>query len=155
MRISDWSSDVCSSDLVVEHRLGEGLGQAEVGTELCQGGRTSDVAAIGLDHRRLEAHRHPTAVGSDDGPGQVSRLLPALAFPVDVPGARHPQVGSKREPTIEVDQQVLAAGLDCFDPRSEEHTSELQSLMRISYSVFCLKKKNTHHTCITHTPIYF
>src|SRR3546814_6670283 len=31
-------------------------------------------------------------------------------------------------------------------PRSEEHTSELQSLMRISYAVFCLKKKNTHQT---------
>src|SRR3546814_2621373 len=31
------------------------------------------------------------------------------------------------------------------DPRSEEHTSELQSLMRTSYAVFCLKKKNTHH----------
>src|SRR3546814_1679478 len=30
----------------------------------------------------------------------------------------------------------------CFSPRSEEHTSELQSLMRISYAVFCLKKKN-------------
>src|SRR3546814_10556878 len=39
----------------------------------------------------------------------------------------------------------------CLDRRSEEHTSELQSLMRISYAVFCLKKKkttihlNTHH----------
>src|SRR3546814_1131279 len=34
------------------------------------------------------------------------------------------------------------------DPvRSEEHTSELQSLMRISYAVFCLKKKNHHSTC--------
>src|SRR3546814_1339170 len=32
------------------------------------------------------------------------------------------------------------------DSRSEEHTSELQSLMRISYAVFCLKKKNTHKT---------
>src|SRR3546814_10148509 len=31
------------------------------------------------------------------------------------------------------------------DDRSEEHTSELQSLMRISYAVFCLKKKNTQH----------
>src|SRR3546814_9411913 len=31
-------------------------------------------------------------------------------------------------------------------PRSEEHTSELQSLMRISYAVFCLKKKKTQHT---------
>src|SRR3546814_8048667 len=37
--------------------------------------------------------------------------------------------------------------LDCPQPRSEEHTSELQSLMRISYAVFCLKKKiNTTHT---------
>src|SRR3546814_6191650 len=37
----------------------------------------------------------------------------------------------------------LASGL--FTTRSEEHTSELQSLMRISYAVFCLKKKNTHN----------
>src|SRR3546814_8334778 len=39
-------------------------------------------------------------------------------------------------------------------PRSEEHTSELQSLMRISYAVFCLKKKKktTHHPNPTHTP---
>src|SRR3546814_7517315 len=33
-----------------------------------------------------------------------------------------------------------------INPRSEEHTSELQSLMRISYAVFCLKKKNTKET---------
>src|SRR3546814_10797526 len=33
--------------------------------------------------------------------------------------------------------------------RSEEHTSELQSLMRISYAVFCLKKKQQHHTRVT------
>src|SRR3546814_7662601 len=38
---------------------------------------------------------------------------------------------------------------DPFDPRSEEHTSELQSLMRISYAVFCLKKKKLYHTQIT------
>src|SRR3546814_8585092 len=37
------------------------------------------------------------------------------------------------------------AGQVLADPRSEEHTSELQSLMRISYAVFCLKKKKTHH----------
>src|SRR3546814_6342102 len=34
------------------------------------------------------------------------------------------------------------------DYRSEEHTSELQSLMRLSYAVFCLEKKNTHHHII-------
>src|SRR3546814_3877225 len=38
--------------------------------------------------------------------------------------------------------------------RSEEHTSELQSLMRISYAVFCLKKKMKQHNSIQHTPIH-
>src|SRR3546814_1836625 len=42
--------------------------------------------------------------------------------------------------TVEVEADTAAAG------RSEEHTSELQSLMRISYAVFCLKKKNTQKT---------
>src|SRR3546814_5463839 len=37
------------------------------------------------------------------------------------------------------------------EPRSEEHTSELQSLMRISYAVFCLKKKTDNHNICTHT----
>src|SRR3546814_978608 len=37
-------------------------------------------------------------------------------------------------------------------PRSEEHTSELQSLMRISYAVFCLQQKNSHHRTILHRP---
>src|SRR3546814_1691726 len=41
-----------------------------------------------------------------------------------------------------VDERILAGSLD--PERSEEQTSELQSLMRISYAVFCLKKKNTH-----------
>src|SRR3546814_7297955 len=40
--------------------------------------------------------------------------------------------------------QATAELAQLLDPRSEEHTSELQSLMRISYAVFCLKKKTTH-----------
>src|SRR3546814_8541404 len=46
----------------------------------------------------------------------------------------------------------LPAAVDRFVDRSEEHTSELQSLMRISYAVFCLNKKNIHinETQITH-----
>src|SRR3546814_2934716 len=40
-------------------------------------------------------------------------------------------------------------------PRSEEHTSELQSLMRISYAVFCLKKKNTDTHINTYTQIHY
>src|SRR3546814_8600385 len=39
---------------------------------------------------------------------------------------------------------AAAKGFDRASARSEEHTSELQSLMRISYAVFCLKKKNKH-----------
>src|SRR3546814_7912083 len=39
-------------------------------------------------------------------------------------------------------------------PRSEEHTSELQSLMRISYAVFCLKKKTDIYKTTNHTPTY-
>src|SRR3546814_2071084 len=39
-------------------------------------------------------------------------------------------------------------------PRSEEHTSELQSLMRISYAVFCLKKKKTHKELTTYNKQY-
>src|SRR3546814_2894932 len=47
---------------------------------------------------------------------------------------------------------VTSTGADALDLRSEEHTSELQSLMRISYAVFCLKKKthNTKHHSYTH-----
>src|SRR3546814_10355081 len=45
----------------------------------------------------------------------------------------------------------ISLGADpCRRIRSEEHTSELQSLMRISYAVFCLKKKNTTHQYATH-----
>src|SRR3546814_1451280 len=46
-------------------------------------------------------------------------------------------------------EAIAAAG---FLARSEEHTSELQSLMRISYAVFCLKKKNNKHISQTYTP---
>src|SRR3546814_3821901 len=45
-----------------------------------------------------------------------------------------------RQPLAGIDAQIIALGIDRED-RSEEHTSELQSLMRISYAVFCLKKK--------------
>src|SRR3546814_1526446 len=54
------------------------------------------------------------------------------------------QVGDRREPDMRVRQDVQLvgdAGRQVDRPRSEEHTSELQSLMRISYAVFCLQKK--------------
>src|SRR3546814_1242765 len=91
--------------------------------------------------------------GAGGGAAEDAFLLQQLArgqeafLVADRVGLLHPaEVGDRR-------QEVLADALD--HPaggllaqralvRSEEHTSELQSLMRISYAVFCLKKKNTH-----------
>src|SRR3546814_8118286 len=128
MRISDWSSDVCSSDLqrlpaaqVVPHPLqGQGALAADVqaGHALLQElQRTVDPELIvreGIDAMG-QAHEPPAVgiVGGELG--------------------RHPELaqGGKVE--------RRPAGKSRL--RSEEHTSELQSLMRISYAVFCLKKK--------------
>src|SRR3546814_2838875 len=110
MRISDWSSDVCSSDLVAEPQrrrdtlgLAAGDGAAEhaargVTAEIGFGQRVGDAAHTGRADRRG---------------GERDQRFQHLDLPLGI-----------------------AAG------RSEEHTSELQSLMRISYAVFCLKKTN-------------
>src|SRR3546814_7384635 len=114
MRISDWSSDVCSSDLV--HR----------GTVLpshCDG----DV----LLPEPLAAFVLPAQHAGDDVTRAVERNRPRDAFEIVVPGAGQQMPDQWM---VHVQQQHLAA-------RSEEHTYELQSLMRISYAVFCLKKK--------------
>src|SRR3546814_2590442 len=65
-------------------------------------------------------------------PVSLRRLARAAVYRQSVSGRRHPEARSLPE---EGDQSGY---------RSEEHTSELQSLMRISYAVFCLKKKNTN-----------
>src|SRR3546814_1747278 len=54
--------------------------------------------------------------------------------------------GARRVRRLEIDRHGLVDQREVGEIRSEEHTSELQSLMRISYAVFCLKKKNTKHT---------
>src|SRR3546814_7005426 len=58
---------------------------------------------------------------------------------------------TSRLETIEADQPMEALLPIFAKDRSEEHTSELQSLMRISYAVFCLKKKTQHSTISTIT----
>src|SRR3546814_3120087 len=67
-----------------------------------------------------------------------------LARPGDRDAGREFDILRHRSPEI-IDNrgEVTSAHID-IDPRSEEHTSELQSLMRISYAVFCLKKKTKH-----------
>src|SRR3546814_8346790 len=93
MRISDWSSDVCSSDLHV-HDPRPGPDMRPV---------TISEAQYALLARRIDAY-----------------------FALDPYGAPRP---------------IKGYGASDVFYRSEEHTSELQSLMRISYAVFCLKKK--------------
>src|SRR3546814_2362029 len=93
MRISDWSSDVCSSDLITDRHLPD------------------------------------KAIDVIDEAAARLRLLPE----------------SKRRKTVQVrDLEETVARIARIPPksvRSEEHTSELQSLMRTSYAVCCLKKK--------------
>src|SRR3546814_7318745 len=106
MRISDWSSDVCSSDL--PHALLEG-GAAQVERQIETEGRRLDEA---------DDLRHP---------------LLELGLAAD---------------KLCLGEAVLERAHQRFRlvaQRSEEHTSELQSLMRISYAVFCLKKKTKTH----------
>src|SRR3546814_2566424 len=118
MRISDWSSDVCSSDLALR------------------------LQAVVADARR--ALKGAVADGIVDDGGDLLFIVAQRAQ-----RQRHRAVD---------DLEVAAAGqLQDHQPhRSEEHTSELQPLMRISYAVFCLKKKITttkedKNNVVTHT----
>src|SRR3546814_3354323 len=117
MRISDWSSDVCSSDLqhLIRLREWDEDRHAALGEELTEKVRT--------------AAKEGEAVG---------------ALGQSKPSVREMFEGVFKEPDWRVIEQR----------RSEEHTSELQSLMRISYAVFCLKKKkpkNSNNYNIQHT----
>src|SRR3546814_13792544 len=80
-----------------------------------------------------------------DGEGEEPVVLPA-AFPnLLANGSQGIAVGMATSiPPHNVDE-LCAALQHLIEHRSEEHTSELQSLMRISYAVFCLKKKNSSH----------
>src|SRR3546814_6436306 len=112
MRISDWSSDVCSSDL-------EAVAYPWHPTPQALAAACDTLIAI-LPGNAATRHIVDAAVLEALGPDGVF---------VNV--AR----GSV------VDGQALASALE--DGRSEEHTSELPSLMRISYAVFCLKKQKS------------
>src|SRR3546814_10446578 len=105
MRISDWSSDVCSSDLFAgiasQHQAGRVLHAAQA---LLRNGGVAGSSHFDSPHQW----------DGDNGwaPAQVMAVRGLQRY-----------------------------GFDAAACRSEEHTSELQSLMRISYAVFCLKKK--------------
>src|SRR3546814_4431012 len=126
MRISDWSSDVCSSDL---QELLYTLTYDNSVAEPTAGIRTIEIQA-------------------DDGGASNNLSLVAIAsISVTAADAQPPVLAANQMTIDEGGTAVLsAAELAATDPdsdeggllfRSEEHTSELQSLMRISYAVFC------------------
>src|SRR3546814_2668252 len=73
---------------------------------------------------------------------RTERTDPPLARPKPRNGVASPGERLGARPVIAPRSSMIAAALTGASSRSEEHTSELQSLMRISYAVFCLKKKN-------------
>src|SRR3546814_4707645 len=123
MRISDWSSDVCSSDL-------------EIGSkDMCQFFTPYQIsrlmAMLTIDRPSLErAAAQNNFIEFNEPTCGAGGMIIAAAEAIRTLGfdpARH--------------MRVTAQDIDiaCVQMRSEEHTSELQSLMRISYAVFCLK----------------
>src|SRR3546814_10888042 len=144
MRISDWRSDVCSSDrLWVEVAGGQDEGDAVALLQL----HAAHLVVL-IEHAAREGDR-PAAQQLLDDPVDVLRAIDDLLHFRRVPGEIEPDVVQCGEHGVEpADEQEadetedLLVGQRHAVGRSEEHTSELQSLMRISYAVFCLKKKN-------------
>src|SRR3546814_5486531 len=110
MRISDWSSDVCSSDLVVNILL----------------------------KRDFEGVAAMARLGASTEGGNVQQQYGIL-------GGKTWSSGNLLAAYDYSRSSAILAGDRSYAIRSEEHTSELQSLMRISYAVFCLKKKKKKH----------
>src|SRR3546814_5503231 len=118
MRISDWSSDVCSSDLIDP---------------------TNDQTVVREDLQHLTALALVFA-GDDDDLVVATNLLHA-ATPYSTSGASETIFMNFSVRSSRVTGPKIRVPIGSCLLRSEEHTSELQSLMRISYAVFCLKKK--------------
>src|SRR3546814_3299935 len=117
MRISDWSSDVCSSDLIPV----PGAGQVQA----VRGFQAQGVDVVDEHQKAGEFH----GFGDAEFLGRLDRIDKVAA---GVGQRQHLCFGR--------------LGLQQERGRSEEHTSELQSLMRSSYAVFCLKKKKNNTT---------
>src|SRR3546814_8231418 len=115
MRSSDWSSDVCSSDLLFR-----------------------------IDYRDRVAPPFGSPLGILTNPLFTSLVTfnpSAAQLDAAIVGASDPLGNATGGPYNPANVIALIDGRDRNIARSEEHTSELQSLMRISYAVFCLKKK--------------
>src|SRR3546814_8873802 len=127
MRISDWSLDVCSSDLFADCLK-----------------RRSLVAAVALQL----TYQFSLVVGEQPDIHLLARMIDeksASIGEVRLPRPHHGEYGFVRDTLRHMRVDRIC------EIRSEEHTSELQSLMRISYAVFCLKKKKTTISNKSHT----
>src|SRR3546814_2444580 len=125
MRISYWSSDVCSSDLISRQSFGLLWLNPPYG-DLSKD-VNGNIGYQGQGRARLEKLFYQRALPLLQYGGVLIFIVPSYVLDAELVGwlTRH---------------------------RSEEHTSELQSLMRTSYAAFCLKKKKKHNHTTTDTP---
>src|SRR3546814_5562888 len=135
MRISDWSSDVCSSDL---ERLPSGLALGGAGVRR---GVAAEIELREVDraHHQRRKDAFPGVVGEDSA-GEGEKMARHLDNHQTL---AHLLADVRRDAHHSRIVQFNHEGRGLDDLRSEEHTSELQSLMRCSYTVFCLNKNNT------------
>src|SRR3546814_1472583 len=134
-RFSDWSSDVCSSDLSL--RIASMVAQiAAIEVTITR----TEAEALLLENQLIKALR----------PRYNVLLRDDKSYPqIFISSGPWPRIGMHRGPRTEAGRYfgpypsslAVRETLPRMQRRSEEHTSELQSLMRISYAVFCLKKQ--------------
>src|SRR3546814_8970782 len=151
MRISDWSSDVCSSDLSQIDKL----------APIRPASTPSTVYTTDIPRTYAPANAKPrqrdTLARAPASPATMARRIGTMGSTHGVndnnsPKTRHDRIilaqpAVARNAAMPVSPMFNTAPSPVSLPadRSEEHTSELQSLMRNSYAVFCLKKKTTHN----------
>src|SRR3546814_9547797 len=122
MRISDWSSDVCSSDL----------------------GARKTYRSHGKEQEKHGITRHidrKTAITAD-----LTGVQSIINYANTQEKRAGDQAVAQHNHHRALNALLIESKQACGNDRSEEHTSELQSLMRISYAVFCLKKKKKNTT---------
>src|SRR3546814_2888392 len=128
MRISDWSSDVCSSDLLA--RVVERADRAPI--DLVARNPVAEIERRQIDRPGYGRRARRLGLGDLQGDELVGGIGPGDRRHIGCGGrAQFDMIGA----TVGVDDGLAVLRLAAV--RSEEHTSELQSLMRISYAVFC------------------